>query len=355
MTPTTDPGDRDAPTLDRVAALGGGHGLFSTLRAARRAAASVTAVVTVADDGGSSGRMRRELGSLPPGDLRMALAALTEDTPRGRLWERTLQHRFAGHGALAGHAVGNLVLTGLSEVMGDHVAALDELAVLLGIRGRVLPMSPVPLDLEAEVSGLGEDPREVTAVRGQVAVASTPGQVRRVRLIPGDAPATEPAVEAVLDADVVTLGPGSWFSSVIPHLLVPGIDAALDRTDAVKVLILNLVSEPGETSGFSMERHIHMLRQHCPSLRMDVTVVDRSTVSDARERRALERAAGQLGARVIYRDVRADDDRGRWSDRHSPEKLARVLREFAGPVDALPAELPDGAADTASGGEPAGR
>ncbi|RRQ18779.1 gluconeogenesis factor YvcK family protein, partial [Corynebacterium bovis] len=179
MTPTTDPGDRDAPTLDRVAALGGGHGLFSTLRAARRAAASVTAVVTVADDGGSSGRMRRELGSLPPGDLRMALAALTEDTPRGRLWERTLQHRFAGHGALAGHAVGNLVLTGLSEVMGDHVAALDELAVLLGIRGRVLPMSPVPLDLEAEVSGLGEDPREVTAVRGQVAVASTPGQVRR--------------------------------------------------------------------------------------------------------------------------------------------------------------------------------
>ena len=131
--------------------------------------------------------------------------------------------------------------------------------------------------------------------------------------------------------------------------------AGLATQPEVAVRILNLVSEPGETSGFSMERHIHMLRQHCPSLRMDVTVVDRSTVSDARERRALERAAGQLGARVIYRDVRADDDRGRWSDRHSPEKLARVLREFAGPVDALPAELPDGAADTASGGEPAGR
>nr|WP_052317347.1 uridine diphosphate-N-acetylglucosamine-binding protein YvcK [Corynebacterium terpenotabidum] len=315
-------------TLRKVACLGGGHGLFATLRAARGAADHVTAVVTVADDGGSSGRMRRELGSLPPGDLRMALAALIRDTPRGHLWEKTLQHRFGGHGALAGHAVGNLILGGLTEVMGSSIAALDELAGLLGVRGRVVPMSPEPLDLEAEVQGLGDDPREVTAVRGQVAVASTIGQVRRVRLIPQDAPATDEAVQAILDADLVTLGPGSWFSSVIPHLLIPGIVDALVKTTATRVVIMNLVAESSETNGFSMERHIHMLVQHCPALRMDVVVVDERSVQSSRERRHLERAAERLGARVIYRDVREDDDRGRFTDRHSPSKLADVLREF---------------------------
>ena len=315
-------------TLQRVTALGGGHGLFATLRAARGAADHVTAVVTVADDGGSSGRMRRELGSLPPGDLRMALAALVRDSPQGHLWERTLQHRFGGHGALAGHAVGNLVLGGLTEVMGSSIAALDELAGLLGVRGRVVPMSPEPLDLEADVQGLGDDAREVTAVRGQVAVASTLGTVRRVRLIPQDAPATPEAVQAILDADLVTLGPGSWFSSVIPHLLIPGIVDALAQTDATRVVLMNLVAESSETNGFSMERHIHMLLQHCPSLRMDVVVVDERSVQSARERRHLERAADRLGARVLYRDVREDDDRGRFTDRHSPSKLADVLREF---------------------------
>lgn len=327
-------------TLDRIASLGGGHGLFATLRAARGAADHVTAVVTVADDGGSSGRMRRELGSLPPGDLRMALSALVRDTPRGHLWEHTLQHRFGGHGALAGHAVGNLILGGLTEVMGSSIAALDELGALLGIRGRVVPMSPEPLDLEAEVQGLGDDPREVTAVRGQVAVASTLGTVRRVRLIPQDAPATDEAVQAILDADLVTLGPGSWFSSVIPHLLIPGIVDALTRTTATRVILMNLVAESSETNGFSMERHIHMLLQHCPSLQVDFVVVDLNSVQSSKERRHLERAAERLGARVLYRDVREDDDRGRFTDRHSPSKLADVLREFGGPGSASDTTTP---------------
>ncbi|MGO1948949.1 MAG: gluconeogenesis factor YvcK family protein [Mycobacteriaceae bacterium] len=324
--------------LDRITSLGGGHGLFATLRSARAAADYVTAVVTVADDGGSSGRMRRELGSLPPGDLRMALAALVRDTPRGHLWEETLQHRFSGHGALAGHAVGNLVLTGLTEVMGSSIEALDELGELLGISGRVLPMSPEALDLEAEVQGLGDDPREVNAVRGQVAVASTLGQVRRVRLIPPNPEASPEAVQAILDADLVTLGPGSWFSSVIPHLLMPGIVEALADTAATRVVIMNLVAEPGETSGFSMERHIHMLLQHCPSLTMDIVVVDTSISLPSNERRHLERAAARLGATVIYRDVREDDDRGRWTDRHSAAKLSSVLREVSSWPDGTPGE-----------------
>lgn len=167
-----------------IVALGGGHGLYATLSAARRLTPYVTAVVTVADDGGSSGRLRSELGVVPPGDLRMALAALASDSPHGRLWATILQHRFGGSGALAGHPIGNLMLAGLSEVLADPVAALDELGRILGVKGRVLPMCPIALQIEADVSGLEADPRMFRVIRGQVAIATTPGKVRRVRLLP---------------------------------------------------------------------------------------------------------------------------------------------------------------------------
>ena len=149
---------RETPEGPAIVALGGGHGLFATLQAVRRLTFDVTAVVTVADDGGSSGRLRAELGVIPPGDLRMALAALASDEPEIVDWTRTIQHRFGGVGALAGHSVGNLILAGLTEVLGDPVVALDEMARLLRIRGRVLPMSPIALEIEADVQGLEEDP-----------------------------------------------------------------------------------------------------------------------------------------------------------------------------------------------------
>lgn len=213
----------------RIVALGGGHGLYATLSAARRLTPHVTAVVTVADDGGSSGRLRSELDVVPPGDLRMALAALASDSPHGRLWATIIQHRFGGSGALAGHPIGNLMLAGLSEVLADPVAALDELGRVLDLKGRVLPMCPLALQIEADVAGLESDPRMFRVIRGQVAVATTVGQVRRVRLLPGDPPATRQAVDAIMAADLVVLGPGSWFTSVIPHVLVPGLAAALRR------------------------------------------------------------------------------------------------------------------------------
>ena len=169
----------------RIVALGGGHGLYATLSAARRLTPHVTAVVTVADDGGSSGRLRSELGVVPPGDLRMALAALASDSPHGRLWATIIQHRFGGSGALAGHPIGNLLLAGITELLADPVAALDELGRILGIHGRVLPMCPIALQIEADVAGLESDPRMSRVISGQVAVATTPGKVRRVRLLPG--------------------------------------------------------------------------------------------------------------------------------------------------------------------------
>lgn len=314
--------------MEHVACLGGGHGLFNTLRAMRTVSEQVSAIVTVADDGGSSGRLRREFRCLPPGDLRMALAALAHDSRRGNLWEQALQHRFGGNGAMKGHALGNFLITGLAQLMGDELSALDEIGSLLGISGRVIPMCPEPLDLEADVAGLEEDPETLVPVRGQVAVATTVGEVQRVRLLPDRPAATPEAVDAIRHAEVVTLGPGSWFSSVIPHVLVPDLVDAMNATKAPKVLLLNLVPETGEMSNKSMEHHLEMLHLHAPSLRIDCVLVDHHSVVGVRDKRLLEQAALPLGARVLYRDLRNDDGRGRFNDRHKAAKIAAAVAEI---------------------------
>jgi uncharacterized cofD-like protein len=304
----------------RVVALGGGHGLYATLSAARRITPHVTAVVTVADDGGSSGRLRGELDVVPPGDLRMALAALASDSPHGRLWATIIQHRFGGSGALAGHPIGNLMLAGLNDVLADPVAALDELGRILGVMGRVLPMCPIALQIEADVAGLESDPRMSRVIRGQVGIATTPGKVRRVRLLPGHPPATRQAVDAIMAADLVVLGPGSWFTSVIPHMLVPGLFAALQATSARRALVLNLAAEPGETAGFSVERHLHVLAQHAPGLAIDDIIIDADNVPSQREREQLQRTATLLQAQVQFADVARPG-----TPLHDPGKLATAL------------------------------
>src|SRR5262249_36562971 len=183
------------------------------------------------DDGGSSGRLRREYGVLPPGDLRMALAALCGDDSWGTTWSKVVQHRFAGRGELSGHAVGNLLIVALWELIGDEVEALDWVARLLGAHGGVLPMGSVPLDLVAGVEGADANfPDAISAVRGQVACATTTGRVRSMSLVPADPPACAQAVQAVAEADWVVLGPGSWFTSGLPHLLVPELASPLAPT-----------------------------------------------------------------------------------------------------------------------------
>ncbi len=223
----------------KVVALGGGHGLAASLSALRHLTRDLTGVVTVADNGGSSGRLREELGVLPPGDLRMALAALCGDDEWGRTWAGVLQHRFTSDGPLKDHAVGNLLIAAIWDQLGDHVAGLDLVAELLGAQGRVLPMAAVPLDIEADVH-LRSAPDRITVIRGQSQVASVDGQVVSVRLDPHDPPACPEAVAAVKDADWVTVGPGSWFTSVMPTLLVPELRDALVSCSAQRVLVLNL-------------------------------------------------------------------------------------------------------------------
>lgn len=291
-------------------------GLSASLTALRRITGDLTAVVTVADDGGSSGRLRDELGVLPPGDLRKALAALCGDDDWGQTWSRVIQHRFASQGELHDHAVGNLLIVALWEQLGDHVQALDLVGKLLGAHGRVLPMSAVPLELQAQVRGLDPAaPDGLSLVRGQANVALTPGEVQQVQLLPSDPPAVPEAVEAVLAADWVVLGPGSWFSSVIPHLLVPELYEALVSTKARRVLSLNLAPQPGETEGFSPQRHLEVLGRHAPKLAFDVVLADEAAVPDIGR---LTKAAERLGASVELAAVAEPDG----APKHDPELLA---------------------------------
>jgi len=328
-----------------VVALGGGHGLAASLAALRRLTPDVTAVVTVADDGGSSGRLRRELGALPPGDLRMALAALAGENDWGRTWAGVLQHRFGGTGALAGHPVGNLLLTGLAEELGDPVAALDMVARMVGAVGRVLPMSPRPLEISAEVSGLDDtDPSRVRRIRGQVAVATTVGRVESVSLVPPAPPACAGAVAAVEAADLVVLGPGSWFTSVLPHLLVPDLLEALVSTAARRVVALNLAAQPGETAGFSPQQHLDVLAAHAPRLRVDAVVADTDAVSDAR---GLMSAVSALGARLVLAPVAAGDG----TARHDPVRLAAA---YGTVLEQLPPVVEQAAGSLSDGGREAG-
>jgi uncharacterized cofD-like protein len=306
----------------RVVALGGGHGVAASLAALRRVTDRLTAVVTVADNGGSSGRLRQELGVLPPGDLRMALAALCRDDEWGRTWADVLQHRFSSRGELHNHAVGNLLIVALWELLGDAVDGLDWVGRLLGAQGRVLPMSAVPLDITARVLGVDpQRPEEVTEVRGQAAVATTPGRVIDVALDPADPPACAEALEALREADWLVVGPGSWFTSVIPNLLVPELSAAIQQTPARRLVTLNLGEQKGETDGFSPETHLEVLAAHAPELRIDVVLADTAHVPDPR---SLRRTAESLGAALVIADVAEPG-----SDlRHDPARLAAVLRSI---------------------------
>jgi uncharacterized cofD-like protein len=317
----------------RVVALGGGHGLHASLSGLRRVTRDLTGIVTVADDGGSSGRLRREFGVLPPGDLRMALAALCGDDEWGTTWSRLIQYRFsagtageerggAGSG-LSGHAVGNVLIVGLWELLGDTVQGLDWVGRLLGAHGRVLPMVAVPLDLAAEVEGADPGrPDEISIVHGQVACATTPGRVRSIALIPADPPACPEAVQAIGEADWVVLGPGSWFTSVLPHLLVPDLAAALVGTRARRLVALNLAPQPGETEGFSPHAHLEVLARHAPDLAIDVVLADRAAATGSIDE--LEKAASRCGARLVLADLAVADG----SPRHDPLRLAGAFAQI---------------------------
>lgn len=307
-----------ARTGPAVVAFGGGHGLSASLSALRLMSDRLTAVVTVADDGGSSGRLRHEMDVLPPGDLRMALSALCDDSEWGRLWRDVLQHRFHTDGDLDEHAVGNLLIVALWELLGDPVSGLDWVGRLLGARGRVLPMASVPLQIEADIRAPGES--SVHLVHGQAAVAAAPGEVCRVRLTPADPPVPDEVLAAVDAADWVVFGPGSWFTSVLPHLLVPAIVDALRRSSARRCLALNLFPAGGHAGAMSCHQHLDALVEHVPGVKFDVVVADPSAVDDIDRMHAQVEA---LGGQLLLRQVRVGDG----TARHDALRLAAAFRD----------------------------
>lgn len=317
-----------APGPPRIAALGGGTGLASLLRGLKRAPVDITAIVTVADDGGSSGRLRRELGVLPPGDIRNCLVALADDES---LMGTLFQHRFAD-GDLSGHPFGNLFLAALAEVTGSFDMAIQECSRVLKIRGRVLPSTLEQIRLWAErVDG--------ESVCGETRIAAGDGPCRRVWLEP-EPTAHPPALRAIGDADVVLLGPGSLFTSVLPHLAVPQLAAALASARGPRVYVCNVMTQPGETDGFDAADHLARVLEAVPGA-VDVVVVHEGPLDP--EAAAAYAAQGQepvpvdeerlraLGVRIVTGDLAEAGS----VVRHSPEALAAVLLALA--REAVPA------------------
>ena len=304
--------------MSKVVALGGGHGLAATLTALRQIPNQLTAIVTVADNGGSSGRLREEFPIFPPGDLRMALAALCADDEWGRTWAEIMQHRFVSEGDLNGHAMGNLLLASMWNAGDDPVVALDRVGQLLKVIGRVLPMASVALDIE----GTFNTSTGRIVVRGQKEVATAKGHIQSLRIIPEDPPARSEALAAISDAEWITMGPGSWFSSVIPHLLVPAQLQALQCSSARKILILNLdastQSQGEEFAGSTPEEHLEFFHRYAPGVTVDYCLVDQSVV---RDQEALELAASTLGGEIVVADIR----KAPGSIHHDAQKLALHL------------------------------
>jgi uncharacterized cofD-like protein len=307
----------------RVVCLGGGHGLAATLAAVRKLTSEITAIVTVADNGGSSGRLRQEFPIFPPGDLRMALAALCADDEWGRSWADILQYRFTSDGALNGHAVGNLLLAALWDRDEDPVVGLDRVAALLKVVGRVLPMAATPLDIEATFENAGA----LQKVQGQVQVATAAGKLKSLHLVPDNPTALPVALKAIEQAEWITVGPGSWFSSVLPHFLVTEQREALARSGAKKVIILNLDShsdaQADEFAGNTSVEHLQMLRTYAPTMKIDHVLIDVAELEDGQR---LQRLVESFGGSLNVADLRKSPG----SLHHDVKKLISALSHITG-------------------------
>lgn len=305
----------------KVVALGGGTGLPSILRALKSHTSNITAVVTVADDGGSSGRLRRDLGVLPPGDLRNNIAALADDES---LMTQLFQYRF-DNGDLGGHSFGNLFITALAGVTGSIETALVETERVLNIQGRVLPATLEDVQLVAMVhlNGMAQAIR----IKGESQIGRSGGRIARVELSPLNVEAYGESVTAILDADLVVIGPGSLYTSILPNLLVPGIVNALKETQARKIYVCNVATQPGETEGYTVADHILALEDHVGENVFQIVLANNAyPLENAGENThyvmpAPENHPVEQRYEIRYTDL-TDDDRP-W--RHDPKKLAREL------------------------------
>ncbi len=310
----------------RVTVIGGGTGLSTMLRGIKRYTANIVAIVTVTDDGGSSGRLRQELGILPPGDIRNCLIALAD--AEGTM-TALLQHRFRSEsGSLGGHSVGNLLIAAMTQITGDFETAVQEISKVLAIRGRVLPSTLSHVVLRAEME-------DGSVLEGETAIVEHPARIRRMHLVPPDATPPEEALEAIRQADIIVLGPGSLFTSVIPNLLVPKIVDALSSADAVRVYVCNVMTQPGETDGFTASDHVRAIEAHAGRRVFDYVLVNTTMPSPELVERY--RASGQdvvipdidrirsMGYKVVAGNFISESD----YVRHDPNRLAEAILRLA--------------------------
>jgi uncharacterized cofD-like protein len=310
----------------RVVAIGGGTGLSTLLRGLKRVTANLSAIVTVTDDGGSSGRLRDEIDILPPGDVRNCLLALAEDESQ---LSDYFQHRFPSPPELAGHSLGNLILVGLEQATGSFDRAIEAMSYFLNVRGRVLPATLTKTHLVARFA-------DGAVVEGESRIAQEGRRIERVWLSTSPVPAYDRALAAIAEADLIVLGPGSLFTSLVPNLLVDSIADALERSGAEKALVANLMTQPGETTGFSLSDHLRALDGYIPLRSFDLLIVNSARPTEpllaGYRSEAAEPVVDDLptpnsyGLTVVRQDlIGVADLAGKTTVKHDPDKLARAL------------------------------
>ncbi|MEG4816647.1 gluconeogenesis factor YvcK family protein [Microcoleus sp. K5-D4] len=313
----------------KIVAIGGGTGLSNLLRGLKDYSAKITAIVTVADDGGSSGRLRREIGVLPPGDIRNCLAALADEE---KLLTELFQYRFRAGDGLVGHSFGNLFLTAMSDIAGDLEQAIAASSKVLAVRGEVLPATLSDVSLWAELA----DGRRI---EGESSITKANGQILKIGCTPANPPALPRAVEGLREADFIIIGPGSLYTSVIPNLLVPEIADAIANSEVPRIYVCNIMTQPGETDGYSVADHIRAIDRACGRPLFDAVVVQGKVPSAKALIRysqedsypvVLDReAVTQLGRRVVIANV-MDEDENTGLIRHNSQRLAGMLLRWYG-------------------------
>ncbi|MFN2596833.1 MAG: uridine diphosphate-N-acetylglucosamine-binding protein YvcK [Pyrinomonadaceae bacterium] len=318
----------------KLVALGGGTGLSTLLAGLKRLVGardsgglwleSLAAIVTVSDDGGSSGRLRDELQILPPGDIRNCMVALSEDSS---LISRLFRYRFPGDGHLGGHSFGNLFLAALTAVTGDFVEAVRLSSEVLASKGHIYPATLNDVRLVAELE-------DGTEVRGETNITASRSPIRRLRLEPEQCLPLPDALAALRSADVVTVGPGSLYTSILPNLLVARVADSIGESEAVKIFVCNLMTQPGETDGYTARQHLEVVERYAPQINFDFVIVNNRRVTTEQAGRYAAEGAHQIGltdhllerefsdeAEIVRADLLDDGEKVR----HSPDKLARVI------------------------------
>jgi len=308
----------------KIVAIGGGTGLSTLLRGLKQYSSNITAIVTVADDGGSSGRLRREMGILPPGDIRNCIAALADDE---KLLTELFQYRFHAGDGLSGHSFGNLFISAMTEITGDLEQAIDASAKVLAIRGKVLPATLTDVSLWAKLA-------DGRIIEGESKITEAMGQIRQIGCHPADPVALPAALAAIKEADYIIIGPGSLYTSIIPNLLVPAIRQALARVTVPRIYVCNIMTQPGETDNYSVADHIRAIEKVCEERVFDAVLAQRTAPSPqslqlyAQEHSHpvfLDREeVGKMGYRIVLANVMAEDEVTA-KVRHDPQRLARVL------------------------------